>query len=49
MYLISVSEVENIAFTTPPAAGTIKDGAIATSDNEILSLVGQNIYDGMPD
>jgi hypothetical protein len=47
MYLISASEVENIAFTTPPATGTIKDGAIATSDNEILSLVGQSIYDGM--
>jgi len=47
MYLISVSEVENIAFTTPPAAGTIKDGAIATSDNEILDMVGQSIYDGM--
>jgi hypothetical protein len=47
MYLISQSEVENIAFTTPPAAGTIKDGTIATADNEILDMVGQSIYDGM--
>ena len=47
MYLISESEVENIAFITPPDTGTIKEGAINSVDNSILNMVGESIYEGM--